>query len=476
MKRWALLLSVLLCSGPLLAQTLEISAETLRDKIRGGFVGQVLGDLNGLKHEMKYIAEPGNVTQYVPSLPEGAWTDDDTDFEWVYLVEMQRAGRLVIPYDRVARLWKEHINRRFWCANEYARQLMDLGIDPPLTGKIAFNPWSDFNISGQFVSESFGLMSPGMPQTAARLGLHYTHVTIEGEPAQSTQLFTAMIATAFVTDDMEKILDAGAAALDPKSILRQIIKDVREWHRLYPRDWRSTRSLIKDKYTRFGGAERDRNGHELNTANVIASLLYGKGEFVETAITAFNFGWDADNDAATACTILGVLKGYRWMMAQNWTLLDKYRNTSRDAMPENETITSYADRIFELARRNILENGGTANRIRLQSPANVEPLADPKAEFARLRAQLRPEIESALGGPGQARAAYLAICLDLAAEMRQKHGAQWTKALAALNSHSNVMQVLFFPRVPAGVALREKALAAGLQPPAKQEPVWQDRP
>ena len=81
---------------------------------------------------------------------------------------------------------------------------MDLGIEPPWTGNVGLNPWSDFNISGQFICESFGLMSPAMPQTAARLGLHYTHVAIDGEPAQATQLFTTMIATAFVETDIEK--------------------------------------------------------------------------------------------------------------------------------------------------------------------------------------------------------------------------------------------------------------------------------
>ena len=67
----------------------EITGEQLRDKIRGGMLGQMLGNLNGLVHEMKYIHEPGQVTSYVPELPEGARTDDDTDFEWVYVVEMQ---------------------------------------------------------------------------------------------------------------------------------------------------------------------------------------------------------------------------------------------------------------------------------------------------------------------------------------------------------------------------------------------------
>ena len=35
-----------------------------------------------------------------------------------------------------------------------------------------------------------------------------------------------------------------------------------------------------------------------------------------------------------------------WFMSQNWNIRDKYKNTSRDGMPGNETITSYADRIY----------------------------------------------------------------------------------------------------------------------------------
>ena len=35
-------------SGPVV----EIPSEILEDKIRGGFLGQIIGDLNGLEHEM----------------------------------------------------------------------------------------------------------------------------------------------------------------------------------------------------------------------------------------------------------------------------------------------------------------------------------------------------------------------------------------------------------------------------------------
>ncbi|MDT8303600.1 MAG: ADP-ribosylglycohydrolase family protein, partial [Sedimentisphaerales bacterium] len=304
--------------------SIDMPAETLRDKIRGGLLGQLLGNLNGLKHEMKYINAPGNVKRYTPALPEGARTDDDTDLEWVYIVAMQKNNTTMLSPNLITQLWKQRINNRIWCSNQYARQLMDIGFQPPLTGSIVFNPWANFNISGQFICESFGLVAPAMPRTAAKIGLNYTRVTIDSEPAQTTQLFTTMIATAFITDDIENIIDSGLKAIDPKCAIRTIVNDVRKWHRLNPNDWRTTRRLVKEKYSLHGGEMRDRNGYELNTASTIAALLYGEGDFVKTLITAFNFGWDADNNAATSGTIIGVIQGHRWMMQQDWQIVDRY--------------------------------------------------------------------------------------------------------------------------------------------------------
>src|SRR6185503_17279969 len=85
---------------PLPPGTIEIPAAELEDKIRGGMLGQILGNLNGLPHEFKYIGEPGNVEQYTPSLPDGAHTDDDTDIEWVYLREIVRSRENMLPPDR----------------------------------------------------------------------------------------------------------------------------------------------------------------------------------------------------------------------------------------------------------------------------------------------------------------------------------------------------------------------------------------
>ncbi|HMO85273.1 MAG TPA: ADP-ribosylglycohydrolase family protein, partial [Lacipirellulaceae bacterium] len=250
--------------------------------IRGGMLGQILGNLNGLPHEMKYIHDPGEVTGYVPALPDGARTDDDTDLEWVYVSAIQRRGEPLVPHAEVAQLWRRHINEGIWCANRFARSLMELGFEPPLTGSAKLNPWSSFNLSGQFVCESFGLMAPAMPQTAARVGLHYTQAAVEGEPLETTRLFTTMIAMAFVEPDMDALLDAGVAAVDPRSDVASLVTETRQLHRRHPDDWRAARLRIKQRWQRHNGDVRDWNGYELNTACTVAALLYGRGDVADT--------------------------------------------------------------------------------------------------------------------------------------------------------------------------------------------------
>lgn len=480
-----LLAPVGLGAGDAAGRVIELSAERVRDKVRGGLLGQMLGNLNGLKHENEYIDEPGGIAEYAPALPEGAWTDDDTDLEWVYIVAMQRENEIFLSPERITQLWKERINRRIWCSNRFARHLMDLGLEPPLTGRAALNPWANFNISGQFLCETFALLAPGMPQTAARIGLNYTRVAIDLEPAQSTQLFTSMIATAFTTSDVEEILDAGVAALDSKSRIREIAADVRAWQRQHPREWRTTRRLVKEKYTQAGGSTRDRNGFELNTASIIAALLYGGGDFSKTLLTAFNFGWDCDCTAATAGTIIGTVKGYRWMMSQGWPIVDRYANKTRENMPEDETITSFADRIVELAERVIIDQGGERAivngrpvfRIRAEEPASVMSLASPAEQLAGMRSGMRSQIASDIVNGNdlqtKARAAYLAIALDLYAPLRDKYPAKWQQALEALTGYWKVMQNLYYsPDTPRGIELKARATAAGLSKPAKKRNVW----
>lgn len=342
---------------------------------------------------------------------------------------------------------------------------------------------SSFNISGQFVCEAFGLIAPGMPQAASRLGLHYTHVSIDGEPAQATQLFDTMIATAFIEADADRIVAAGQTALDRKSVLFAVMNDVRRWYADNPADWRKTWHAIRGKYARHGGM-RDFNGSELNTAAIVGSLLYGRGDFVETMRLAFNFGWDADCNAATAGTIVGVIKGRKWLDAQGWTIRDTYRNLTRPGMPEDETITRYGRRLVDVAHKVILAHGGekkvidgrTVWRIAMEKPANVEPLPQPMDRLEELRNELLPQIRRNLTGTPQerARAAYLAVALGEAEILARDRPDDWRQAIGVLKTNRDLPGALFRAPAAAATVLQERARGAGLGLAAGTQPGGND--
>jgi len=443
------------------AQTdrVTLPKETVIDKIRGGLLGQIIGNLNGLPHEFRYNSEPGNVLNYIPSLSDGAQTDDDTDFEWLYIYEMQKNRVLLLDADYVANIWKERINAGVWFSNRFARYLMDIGFKPPYTGYTIFNPWAEFNISGQFLCETFGLLAPAMPQTAAKIGLNYTTVAINDEPAQTTQLFTTMISTAFIESNINKILDAGLAALDPKSRVILVINDVRKWHAENPVDWRKTRSLLMEKYNLEGGGLRDFNGYEYNTGSVIAALLYGNGDFAESVKYTFNFGWDADCNAATVGAIMGVRDGYRKMMTQSrnneplWQIVDRYKNTTRDNMPMDETITSFADRLIELFELVNENNGGTKKlqnkifvyEIPTEKPAPVLLLSGADRKNT-LREELGKQIIADLSSADKAvrsKSVYMAVCLDMAEQLKKSHSKSWKTACYDLSGYWKIMNNVF---------------------------------
>jgi len=250
---------------------------------------------------------------------------------------------------------------------------------------------------------------------------------------------------------------------------------VRRWHAEHPHDWQSTRRSIQKRYAIHGGGMRDNNGYELNTAGTVAALLYGEGDFVETLRTAFNFGWDADNNAATAATIVGVIKGHAWIQNQKWDIKDVYRNTTRDGMPDDETITRFGDRLIHIAGRLIADNGGEEYaadggrryRIRMQAPANVLPLVDSEEKFKHLRARFAPEIRATLENENDeiclARSAYLAVCLDLADEFGKSHTEKWAQAVAALQQQTSVVDALYASNTPAAGNFRRRMEAAGLR-------------
>src|SRR5262249_8513872 len=152
-----------------------------------------------------------------------------------------------------------------------------------------------------------------------------------------------------------------------------------------------------------------------------------------------------------------------------------------DKMPEDETITSFGDRLIALARLNLKQHGGGLTkvggkqiyRIPIEKSVNVEKLPDAAKESETLRSQYAAEIERAITAgrseQEKPRGPYLAICLDLASTLKQKYPDQWLQAVAALYTFPRVLQAIFYEApIPAGEALAAKAAAAEVQKPAQR--------
>ena len=98
--------------------TVEITRAELLDHIHGGWVGMLIGGLEGLPHEFKYKEQPRDTLPEFTFLEQGARSDDDNDFEWPHLFFMDKEGMTKLPYSRVVEIWKANMNSGIWVANK----------------------------------------------------------------------------------------------------------------------------------------------------------------------------------------------------------------------------------------------------------------------------------------------------------------------------------------------------------------------
>jgi hypothetical protein len=133
----------------------------------------MIGNIYGLPHEGKYIKAPGPETWpygYTKNLDKlkkynGAFSDDDTDVEYMYLLQMEKYGPEP-SYSELREAWMYHIRDRVWLANRAALGLMHFGYTPPFTGNKELNPhW--YQIDPQLINEVWAVMAPGMVSYAA---------------------------------------------------------------------------------------------------------------------------------------------------------------------------------------------------------------------------------------------------------------------------------------------------------------------
>ncbi len=336
-----------------------IGEDVLRDKVQGAWAGMLIGGLEGLVHEFKYIEEPAEILpDFSVSIAGGPRTDDDNDFELTHLYFMDSLGELKLPYDRIVEIWRANMNDGIWCANKIARDLMDEGVIPPATGDPDRNSFASFNLSGQFAVEMYGAVAPGMPVAASDLGLHYARIAVSGEPLEATRYWTTLVSlSAFHTEPLEEVIILALEGIDPRSAHAEVVQDAIRAYHDQPGDWKAARQALYNKW--LIDREWNKNSTPSNGALVILALLYGQEDFYKTLQYAMAMGLDADCNAAAAGTVLGMKNGYKQLAAlPGFNLSETYINKTRPGLPRVMTLSEQVDLFMRVCERTILANGG----------------------------------------------------------------------------------------------------------------------
>ncbi len=397
--RATLPLCALLAANQLAAGERVISHAELTDKLSGFWIGQLLGNYIGFPFENKYVDDPVPVLvdrvytadydgdpdleinrrdrrghiPVIASALRGAFSDDDTDIEFVTLHAVEKYG-LDLTYPEITQMWKTHINDFIWVANREARNLMDLGLVAPDTGRKQNNKhW--FQIDPQLVNEIWSAFYPGMTAKAAERALWGARITNDDWGTHPTIAYGVMISAAFFERDVNRLVAMAVEAVPDEGPFAEGIRDVVQWHSQHE-DWRATRKRIHDKYYTY------RKGTYEAPVSVVSSLvngltgimavLYGEGDYMKTVGIATSAGYDCDNQAATTGGLIGVLNGLSGLGDRAlrltrelpaWTTWDKpfndqYVNITRDEVRLRTPIGEIVDRIAAIAKKAILEQGG----------------------------------------------------------------------------------------------------------------------
>jgi len=286
------------------------------DKMKGGWVGQMVGVGWGAPTEFRFLGEivpEDRMPAWKPSLVN-QFNQDDIYVEMTFLRTLELYG-LDVSYQQAG---IDFANSRFrlWHANRAGRTNLRQGIAPPDSGHPQFNKHAD-DIDYQIEADFSGLISPGLPNIAIRLGETFGRLMNYGDGLYGGQFVGGMYTEAFFETDMKKVVRAGLRCIPSQSQYAECIRDVLSWWEQYPNDWQKTWNLINEKYNlnpnyrRFSCRKDMFNiDAKINGAFIVMGLLYGEGDPDETVIISTRCGQDSDCNPSNAAGILFTSLGF----------------------------------------------------------------------------------------------------------------------------------------------------------------------
>jgi hypothetical protein len=362
--------------------TRSILVDVYVDKMKGGWAGQMVGVGWGGPTEFKAQGRMLSAEEMPDWTPEmvNQFQQDDLYVEMTFLETLERYG--LAASSREAGL--DFANSRYplWHANDAGRTNLRTGIAPPDSGHPQFNHHAD-DIDYQIEADFSGLIAPGLPNLAIRLGETFGRLMNYGDGLYGGQFVGGMYAEAFFETSVEAIVRAGLACIPRGSQYHECISDVLAWHAQFPDDWTRTWEVVNKKYhlnpdyRRFScsGPESAFNiDAKLNGAYIVMGLLYGERDIEKTIAVSTRCGQDSDCNPSSAAGILCTTIGFSNMPSRYTATLD----AEREFLHTDYNFTKLVKVCEALARQAVKQAGGKIAKDAQGREVFVIPVATAK--------------------------------------------------------------------------------------------------
>jgi ADP-ribosylglycohydrolase len=310
-----------------------VDADTLPDRILGGWLGRIAGCNLGKPvewgdhwtsaHIRDYLerAEAWPLRDYFPVLDpmppgfdlrdnwpqttrgrvDGSARDDDIDYAILGLHLLESHGAAIRP-DHVATAWLTYLPYlQVYTAERTVYRNLLQGIAPSEAAAVR-NPYREW-IGALIRGDAFGWTQPGRPRAAALLAFQDASLSHTANGIYGEMWAAALVACAFTASDARSAIEASLGHIPPRSRLAVALRDVLDIEGRGA-EWDEAIEAIQRRYGHYSWV------HTINNAALIAAgLLWGRGDYAATVGLTVSGGWDTDSNGATAGSVAGVLLG-----------------------------------------------------------------------------------------------------------------------------------------------------------------------
>ena len=332
-----------LCRGTV-PEKRSVDKSCLRDKIAGAWYGRICGCFLGKPVEGVRNPELGILLRETGNYPMhryikrselsdellgrvGSWlgknmyadisecapADDDTNYTVLYQELIEKYGR-DFTSKNVADIWLDRQPKNAYCTAERAAFCNFVkGFAPPASAEYK-NPYREW-IGAQIRGDYFGYINPGDPETAADMAYRDACVSHTKNGIYGEMFISALIAEAAVENDIRKAILSSLNFVPQRSrFVRSVMTVVNDFD-----GGVSENECFSKIHSRWDEHEGHDWCHVLSNIEIVtAALLYGGGDYTKTVCRAVQTGFDTDCNAATAGSVIGMMKGMS-AVGREWT-------------------------------------------------------------------------------------------------------------------------------------------------------------